>query len=403
MKKSVLIYLGMAVAAALLILVLRPNSKSLSGTEGDFFIMDREVPFFRGHPSPILEQKYFQLYTQPDGQEFFTTISRERDAIDIQPLDGSQYFSIKPDSVYGPDSIKVSIGLLYCYKIISWDSILLIDRVGDLVYMADKDGIISNQWKVTDTICRPPSFKLRSYSFSSLTFTDNSLYTSYLPYFNTTEQVLGCNTVAKVPLPADQDTVRISNIFGPYPNTYTVPDRSYGAAAILSSFTQIESSPGPSFVISFPKDHDMYRVDEFGKSEAIPAKSDKIQRFKPFGGDVMNNLDNIRYESEEPLYLKIMYDRYRNLYYRIALHRQKFEGPDGTNLALHQKPWSIMVFDENFQKLDEQDFEAKQFFPKDVFVGKQGLYVSNAKVPDSNGRPSFNLSFSLFRINPPAL
>lgn len=405
MKKSVLIYLGAAVAAALLILVLKPSSKSLSGTEGDFFVMERVVPFFRGHASPILEQKYFQIYAQPDSTEFFTTISRERDAIDIQPLDGSQHFSIKPGSYIGPDSIKVSIGLLYCYKIVSWDSIFLIDRIGNQVYMADRDGTISNRWTVTDTICHPPSFKLRSYSFSSLSYSDNSLYTSYLPYFNTTEQVFGCNTIAKVPLPADQEDVRINKIFGPYPNTYTVPDRSYGSASILSSFARTSGSGiSPTFVISFPKDHNMYLVDEFGKSEAIPAKSDHIQRFKPFDGNVMDNYDNIRYESQEPLYLKIMYDRYRNLYYRIALHRQKYEGPDGTNLALHQKPWSIVVFDEKFQKLDEQVFEAKQFFPKDVFVGKEGLYVSNAKVPDpTTGLPGFDLSFSLFRINPPAL
>jgi hypothetical protein len=147
----------------------------------------------------------------------------------------------------------------------------------------------------------------------------------------------------------------------------------------------------------------MYRIDEFGKSEAIPAKSDKIKKFKPFDGNAMNNVDNMRYESEEPLYHKVMHDQYRKLYYRIALHRQKYQGPDGSNLALYQKPWSIVVFDENFQKLGEQDFEAKQFFPKDVFIGKEGLYISNAKVPDSNGQPGFNLSFSLFKINPPTL
>jgi hypothetical protein len=271
------------------------------------------------------------------------------------------------------------------------------------IFMADRNGHISTRWTVTDTICSAPTFRLRGYQFSTLTFQDNSLYLSYLPFFGTLPEIFACDAIAKVTLPADQDTVRIQKIFGPYPNTYTRRDQTYGAASYLSSFAQTSTSEVPSFVISFPKVHNMFRVDESGTAVPVPAQSDAIEKFFPFAGNATDDVDNIKYEAEEPQYWKVMHDPWRRRYYRIALHRQEFNAPDGTNRALHEKPWSIMVFDENLLKLGEQDFPAKQFFPKDVFVAKEGLYVSNSLVPNKDGKPSLSLSFSLFKINPPPL
>ncbi|MEM6269373.1 MAG: DUF4221 family protein [Bacteroidota bacterium] len=401
MKKSILIYIGVGTVATLLSIFIWLQLTSDSAPEHVFFRELRIDTFFVDHPSPILIQKYFETYTSEGGTEYFTTVNRNRTGIDVQPLNGDKYFTIELDSFSGPDSIKMSFDLLYCYKIVSWDSIFLINKAGSTIFMSDKEGNISTYWTVTDTICNGPYFKLRAYTFSELTYTQGNIYVGFNPFFNTQPEIFSCDAIAKIPLPPGGGNTKIERMLAPYPSVYTRSDDVYGVTGFQCSYTCTQSGSTPTFVASFPKDHDLYRVDEFGSADPIPARSDYIKRFAPFRGDFTNPVDNLRYESEQPRYWKVMYDSYRKLYYRIALHPQKFS--DGAaNRELYEKPWSIMVFDEKFEILGEQKFSAQQFFPIDMFVGKQGLYVSNARVR-REGIPDRQLSFTLFEVKLPSI
>lgn len=403
MKPKIYWYLAVAGAIVLITWVLGPSNTSSSESEGEFFALDRQAKFFEGHPEPVLKQKNFELFTDRDGQEYFACISRERDAIEVQPLNGDPYFTIRPDSFYTADSSKWPFELLFCHKIVSWDSIFLLDRDGVNIHMCDTSGHISTTWQVTSSSCPDAPFKLRSFSFSSLQVIDHALYATYLPFPPSGEQsdIFSCNAIAKVELPPNGGETRVSVVFGPYSNVYTKPEVGYGMTGYIPSFTPIPDRPDNAFILSFPKDHRMFRVNERLSVEAIPARSDFVNNMNVYEGNLQDVRYNQKYETEEPRYWQVMYDPYREQYYRIVLHRQKYANDIRVN-QFHEKPWSIMVFDKNFRKLGEDNFPAKKFFPEDLFVGKEGLYVSNAAV-EKGGKINKYLSFTLFKVKPRAL
>lgn len=88
----------------------------------------------------------------------------------------------------------------------------------------------------------------------------------------------------------------------------------------------------------------------------------------------------------------ILFDRFRNLYYRFVLlpARQKnavYEAKDAPT-----KPIVIIVLDENFRFLGEQKLDRDSFWPNTCFVSKEGLNIQNRTKSDST------LDFSIFKI-----
>ena len=396
-------YLGLAGGIVLILWTLAPRNSSPSDLDGDFFTKDRTINLFVNHPEPVLKQKYFQLFVDKNGDEYFTNINRNRSAIDVQPLNGDEYFTIRPHSLSKDNFSKSAINLLFSYKIVSWDSIYVLDKTGVSIYMCNKKGNITSVWTVTETLCNNGPFYLRGYPFSPLQIQNNALYASFFSYPPSSRQsdIFSCNTIAKVDLPSGGGQTTVSAIFGPYSSVYKNPAIGYGVIGYIPSFVSITDRPGRSFVLSFPKDHQMYRVNETKTVKAISAQSSYIKRFTPYAGNLRDRRYNEKYETEEPRYWQVIRDPFRNLYYRVVLHHQTYED-DVRVRQFHEKPWSIMVFDKNFRKLGEQKFPPKKFFPKDIFVGKDGLYISNATVKHA-GVTSKTSSFTLFKVSPPAL
>jgi len=78
---------------------------------------------------------------------------------------------------------------------------------------------------------------------------------------------------------------------------------------------------------------------------------------------------------------KLLWDKYRNLYYCFV--RSK--------MIEKKLPFSIIIFDKDFKKLDEIEMDYNKFYPT-AFVGENGLYVKQAYNDD------FKINkFTLFR------
>jgi len=130
-----------------------------------------------------------------------------------------------------------------------------------------------------------------------------------------------------------------------------------------------------SLVYSFGIDHNLQVLKPNGTIEKYEARSNYFNSIPPF--------DKNESESESFLkrgiYAMVIYDKYRNVYYRIAGLQTNPILPDGKPKADIHKPYSIIILDSKFNRIGETVLEpVEQFLIKDWFVCKAGLCISSA-------------------------
>lgn len=76
-----------------------------------------------------------------------------------------------------------------------------------------------------------------------------------------------------------------------------------------------------------------------------------------------------------PTYEAIIFDKFRKLYYRFYNHAQEKVNPDGTFNSYGDKQYSLLIFDENFNKKNEILLPKHMYSISNTFVGKKGLYL----------------------------
>ncbi|MEB2785527.1 DUF4221 family protein [Algoriphagus persicinus] len=82
------------------------------------------------------------------------------------------------------------------------------------------------------------------------------------------------------------------------------------------------------------------------------------------------------YIIENSSYARVIYDKYRKLFYRVTLIGRKLDTSiDESSMDNSRNQFSIVVFDENFQKIKEVLFPSKKYYHYAAFVGKNGLYL----------------------------
>ena len=125
-------------------------------------------------------------------------------------------------------------------------------------------------------------------------------------------------------------------------------------------------------------------------------KSRYLKTMRPRVYDA-NGLNWLREATESPSYHNIMYDKYRDVYYRIAefpYESKQDESLFGTPTA---REFSIIIFDKDLNIIGETKFPGNKYFYKMSFVGRDGLYISE----NNEANPEFDedkLVFACFKL-----
>ena len=90
----------------------------------------------------------------------------------------------------------------------------------------------------------------------------------------------------------------------------------------------------------------------------------------------------IKERSKEAVYANIIFDKYRNTYYRIAKHKSNSNN-------LKDFKFSIMILDKNFNILGEQIFNNLEYNISACFVSKNGLLLK--KQDDLSGITKYDI------------
>ena len=130
-----------------------------------------------------------------------------------------------------------------------------------------------------------------------------------------------------------------------------------------------------NFIVSFPAEHDLFVFSENGDMQnKIYAGSDYIDVIASLPKSKIFPLDaeeKTRFFVESHSYANIVYDPYRDLYYRVAEQKCNYKDAIGW-----KKNISIIILDSQFDKIGETLIgECDYNYRYAMFVNKQGLHI----------------------------
>lgn len=170
----------------------------------------------------------------------------------------------------------------------------------------------------------------------------------------------------------DRKTGNISRHI-PYPKSYR---NFYGALLMQVPYSAFNPDEG-LIVVGFPIDGTLYILDLNGRiSRTVYAESIQAHQITPLRkgrwGLGVSSEEEIEYFRKVTSYGNILYDSYRNLYYRIVERSTPMPGVLGSNKA---KSLSVIILDKNFRIVGESDLDDVFFagFRYTCFVSKEGL------------------------------
>lgn len=188
-------------------------------------------------------------------------------------------------------------------------------------------------------------------------------------YFNTNRETIYSLSMDSV----------VSNDFGGYPPELKINDRYVAWPNRIFGHDNY-------LVYSFQHSDSIIVVDQTkGLSKSYRVSSNYFHENSLFDIKKVYDYNYInRYDAENSRFGTMVYDKFRRQYYRVLQHAISYYNTDNTNNRSIDKPFSILVFDESFQKTKEVIFPPKKCdfrrivpTPEGVLIGDYSSFVEN--------------------------
>lgn len=176
----------------------------------------------------------------------------------------------------------------------------------------------------------------------------------------------------------------------------TFPSFSYRNNKVTGSmYTSIFKKN--KIILSFCSLDEIFISNNLNTFKKVDCRSRYItKKFKTY--EIPDLEKSVRSVVENPRYLSLVYDEYRNIYYRFAYPGIKLNS-DSDFMALNsfKKVFSVMILDENLVTIGETLMPEDRFNPNMYFINKDGLYISENHIRNPKFDPDY-LKFKLFEL-----
>ncbi len=282
------------------------------------------------------------------------------------------------------------VGMLRGFHVHTVDSIFLFTSQAGSIYLTDLE-----------------QSYLSKISFESSGYSDPEFSPAY---FNSYPIIRGRNMLAKVLVPAnlrEMDESSLSDKILSMDMDMTTGEmeltsHKYPSGYLSDGFRipyySMAASPD-KIVYSFFADHNLY-VASSAKDElqAIPAKSQFFPETFSTLSRTAERIEFLRYLFTTARYENLLFDPYRKVFYRFCFPAIEVESEEELDqLRNFPKDFSIMILDKDLQVLGETRFKGYKYVTNNVFVAKEGLYMS-VNHPDNYDNEEDFLSFVLYEL-----
>ena len=321
-----------------------------------------------------------------DGLEHLYVLNALTNSINIYDLNDTSFTEVLTFDEHGPSGT----GKIDGFDVHSKDTIFLISSFSykaSVVSMKEKDTLITT----IKLIDKNKSVSYTPYSDyqSSIFKYQNDLYIHSTPFSDPlkTKPFQVGNSMLKVNL----ETSGISNL-----NTFSKPYDGLWPSSFFKRYSSLRMGTN-RVIFSFPIDNNIQVYDLKSKASFNhKASSMYFGNIKEYDLSLYkDNTDNFKkHYINEGHYGQIFYDKFRNVYYRFA-YIPDYVGIQNNDPRVETKIPSVIILNENYEKIGEQKLEKYKFLPIMSFVGKEGLYINQPRVLD---RKTWVIQEDVFRF-----
>lgn len=158
----------------------------------------------------------------------------------------------------------------------------------------------------------------------------------------------------------------------------TVPDFYHGKVWPMGLGNYSRIRQGDLWIYSWSALDSLLIFDnDWNHLKSVNAKSEFAKPLKYSAGSGAPKDIEIRERVSQTTYSSLLYDAYRDVYYRFVTIGREMEDSDlEEQFPQVKNDFSIIVLDKDFNYLTEKQFPGKIHKPYKSFVGKKGLYLS---------------------------
>ncbi len=328
-----------------------------------------------------------QAYTI-DGLEILFNINWGLNSLQMYDLEKSKFIN----EIFFETEGDKSVGRVFGFHVHNLDSIFLFTQKNSNIVIIDTAYSIKSriEYNVPDVYSN--AFVHNAYFISPPILENNKLTVkSHIQgsYRSMTDAELEQKALS---YSINMDNGHVSMMNYLYPNSYL--DKG------LKFYEYSMAKKNENLVFSFFGDHRLFyasKADENQlKSKKVKSQylSDNLPIFPKNGAREAT----YEYLFASDHYESLLYDEYRNIYYRFAFPKQSFQNMEELS-QLRDAPnsFSIMILDDNLEVMDEVLFDNSRNVPNNVFIGKDGLYISTSH-PKNPDNKEGKMVFDLLRI-----
>ncbi|HML72607.1 MAG TPA: DUF4221 family protein [Macellibacteroides fermentans] len=327
------------------------------------------------------------VYKDCKGKEYLTFQSQGQNKLFFYDMNSCKLeFTIKPEMT-GPNGIGRFLG----YYIHNTDSIFLTSEDSSEIILINHCAILKDkfQYKKTSNNILLSQFYSTSFAYQPIVLIGNKMYI-----------ISGCNRwTLKNPISAVINISDKSIYALPFSYPHFIGANNKQKRAGVETFFS-RCFDGKQFIYSFYYDENIYITSlNHDSIRQIKSKSKLIDKIVlPDDYDRASSLSfTLKKFCEEPNYGNMYFDKYRNVYYRIAYPKTKIENEiDPINVwQFGRKIFSIIILDKDFNIIGETVFPKYTYNSKLIFVREDGIYIGENNSRNSKLNDNF-LSFKRF-------
>ncbi len=298
---------------------------------------------------------------EEDGIEYFITLDDNHPAfISIYDLVNRNLLKKIPLTYDGPNGVGIPTGLV----VVSLDSIYVISNY--LISLVDVQGLVMDRHRTIEDGMNHSSEggMLCGYTFSPCTVIDKHLYCPSIPDRNpfTNEFFDG---YALMSMDTEEKDIEFKYSYPEqHKNDYLLPEMVFFGIAYRDSNAIFSFSVSDSLYIY--NLHDNIKTSRYARSILADKPPNKYRGSK----DLEERWDYIR---TNRTYSDIIYDKYRQKFYRFVSHPLN-EEEMAKNTQLRRV--SIITFNKHFEIQSECMMESGRYDTNRYFCSKDGFYVS---------------------------
>ena len=341
----------------------------------------------------VLAKTLYQ-FTDDRGNEYFTFQNGEANEILIFDMKSGQLLKKIRIDYEGANGVTRFIG----YYINSLDEIYLSRPDKCEIILIDGNGNIKKKYNYESTddgqMLIPGFFSTIIYT--PLVFIEELMYIPQDLNPMLSDKMLERSSVT---ITIDTLTNGVKNLPMRFPPIVSVEDVK-NHKTVGNEFSYSRCFNGRQFVYSFFYDEDIYITNpEHDSIFTRKAKSKYIDKVSPLGYQPDNLIQSNKIKCEVPMYRNLIYDEYREVYYRLVYPQTEMEKNEDYYEVFQfgRKAFSIIILNKDFEIIGETLFPEYTYVSGMMFVRKDGLYISDSHYKN----PSFNenvLSFRRFEL-----